>query len=99
MPGRHFALECGGRAVLAGCPHIRLTPWKFGWRILALLTEQEVSRSWSTIFRSKDFSDKTFEHAETLLDELRLESPLRHRLTQELGELRSIHSKVAPTKS
>jgi hypothetical protein len=28
-----------------------------------------------------------------LLDELRAESPLRHRLTMELEELRSIHSR------
>jgi hypothetical protein len=35
-------------------------------------------------------NEKTFEQAEALLeDELRLESPLRHRLQSELEELRS----------
>ncbi len=33
----------------------------------------------------------SFERAETLLDELRPESPLRHRLEREMEELREIH--------
>jgi len=32
-----------------------------------------------------------FERAESLLDELRPESPLRHRLQTELEELRTMH--------
>jgi len=57
-----------------------------------LLTENEVSRSWSRMFAGKQFDSSTFERAEQLLDELRPESPLRHRLTMELEELRSRHS-------
>ena len=34
---------------------------------------------------------EAFEKAENLLDELRPESPLRHRLEQELEELRAMH--------
>jgi hypothetical protein len=34
----------------------------------------------------------TFDRAEQLLDELRSESPLRHRLTLELEELRNMHA-------
>ena len=57
-----------------------------------MLTEKEVSRSWSRLFSSREIETATLERAEQLLDELRPESPLRHRLTLELDELRSRHS-------
>ncbi len=57
-----------------------------------MLTEQEVSRSWSQLFKGSSFEAATFDRAEQLLDELRSESPLRHRLTLELEELRSLHA-------
>jgi hypothetical protein len=57
-----------------------------------LLTENEVSRSWSKIFGSGSIDSTSFDRAEQLLDGLRPESPLRHRLTIELEELRKIHS-------
>ena len=53
-----------------------------------MLTEQEVSRSWRQLFGRTDVSAETFVKAEALIDELRGESPLRHRLTNELEELR-----------
>jgi len=53
-----------------------------------LLTEQEVSRSWSNLFRGSELSDDLVVRAEQLLDELRPESPLRHRLDVELDEIR-----------
>jgi hypothetical protein len=52
-----------------------------------LLTEQEVARSWRQIFTNGIETD-AFDRAEQLLDELRPESPLRHRLMLELDELR-----------
>ncbi|MGD9722487.1 MAG: hypothetical protein AB7O59_13360 [Pirellulales bacterium] len=52
-----------------------------------MLTEQEVSRSWSRLFKS-EITSETLTRAEALLDELRPESPLRHRLTLELDEIR-----------
>jgi hypothetical protein len=55
-----------------------------------LLTEQEVSRSWSQNFKGSKFDSEAFERAEELLEELRPESPLRHRLTHELEELRML---------
>jgi hypothetical protein len=55
-----------------------------------LLTEQEISRSWRNLFRSKEFNEGIFAQAERLLNELRPESPLRHRLEAELEELRTI---------
>jgi hypothetical protein len=57
-----------------------------------VLTESEVSRSWTKLFKSAEFSEATFEHAELLLDELRGTSPLRHRLQAELEELRERHA-------
>jgi hypothetical protein len=56
-----------------------------------LLTESEVSRSWSRLFKN-GLSSEAFENAEDLLNELRPESPLRHRLEGELGELREMHT-------
>lgn len=57
-----------------------------------MLTESEVSRSWSRLFKENNFTENTFERAESLLEELRPESPLRHRLQNELGELRTLHA-------
>jgi hypothetical protein len=61
-----------------------------------LLTEQEVSRSWRKLFVKTEITADTFVKAEGLLDELRAESPLRHRLSNELEELRHLH-KVGET--
>ncbi len=57
-----------------------------------MLTESEVSRSWTKLFKSADLAESTFERAEALLDELRSTSPLRHRLMTELEELRQMHA-------
>jgi len=54
-----------------------------------LLTEQEVSRAWSKLFKEGITTDAVT-RAEDLLEELRPESPLRHRLGSELEELRSM---------
>jgi hypothetical protein len=67
-----------------------------------LLTEQEVARSWSQVFKNGKIELASFDRAEQLLDELRAESPLRHRLELELEELRTIHSRqldIAPQKA
>ena len=53
-----------------------------------LLTEQEISRTWRTLFRGTGSTDEALAKAEQLLEELRPESPLRHRLGSELDELR-----------
>lgn len=57
-----------------------------------MLTEQEVSRSWQKLFTGGEVTKETFTKAETLLDELRPESPLYHRLTAELAEIRKMKS-------
>lgn len=54
-----------------------------------MLTEQEIARAWRSLFRSTPGGTaEVFTKAEVLLDELRPESPLRHRLGTELEELR-----------
>ena len=58
-----------------------------------MLTEKEVSRSWSQIFKKGEVDAESFDRAEHLLEDLRSESPLRHRLSLELEELRKIHSR------
>jgi hypothetical protein len=54
-----------------------------------VLTEQEVARSWASLWKS-ELTSETIERAEALLEELRPESPLRHRLGRELDELREL---------
>ena len=55
-----------------------------------LLTEAEVQQSFRKLFKGKDVNVETIEKAEELLDRLRPESPLRHRLGIELDELREL---------
>ena len=52
-----------------------------------MLTEHEVSRSWSQLFKG-EINDETIAKGDALLEELRAESPLRHRLSRELKEIR-----------
>ena len=66
-----------------------------GLEVLALLTESEVQRSFRNLFKTKDVPPDTFDKAEALLDELRPESPLRHRLSIELEEIRKLHTAKA----
>jgi hypothetical protein len=61
-------------------------------RSAPLLTESEVSRSWIKLFKTGTFTEVEFERAETLLEELRPTSPLRHRLMSELEEMRQLHA-------
>ncbi len=60
-----------------------------------MLTESQVEKSFRTLMSNPQRSEEMFDKAEELLDELRCESPLRHRLSVELDELRAL----AATKS
>ena len=60
-----------------------------------MLTEAEVQRSFRHLFKNKEVAQESFDKAEALLDELRPESPLRHRLSIELEELRKMHTAKA----
>jgi hypothetical protein len=55
--------------------------------VVNVLTEQEVSRSWARLLKG-EVTGESLGKAESLLEELRPESPLRHRLGRELDELR-----------
>lgn len=57
---------------------------------MELLTEDQVQRSFRSLFSTPDFTETDVEKAENLLDKLRPESPLRHRLSGELEELRKL---------
>ena len=52
-----------------------------------LLTEAEVERSFRKLILAGQFNQGTFDKGEELLENLRPESPLRHRLASELEEL------------
>lgn len=56
-----------------------------------MLTEAEVQRSFRKIFQGAPIDESSFDRAETLLEELRPESPLLFKMSQELDELRKIH--------
>jgi hypothetical protein len=79
---RSLAVEAWYRRLLAPLPYEEK----------ALLTEAEVQRSFRILFKSKEILPDAFEKAEALLDELRAESPLRHRLSLELEEIRKLHT-------
>ena len=55
-----------------------------------MLTEQEVSRSWVKLFRGHELTNDRVTQAEALVENLRPESPLRHRLSTELDEVREL---------
>lgn len=56
-----------------------------------MLTEAQVERSFRTLLKDEELNAETFEKADELLDDLRPESPLRHRLGAELDELRELN--------
>ena len=55
-----------------------------------LLTEGQVERSFRKIVIGPSIEAEALDKAEELLDELRPESPLKHRLSTELDELREL---------
>jgi hypothetical protein len=58
---------------------------------IALLTEATVEKMFRTLMNETNPGEETFDKAEELLEEeLRPESPLRHRLSVELEELRKL---------
>lgn len=62
--------------------------------VYTLLTESEVQKNFRRLFTSSDITSEALEKAGKLIDQLRLESPLRHRLSEELDEIK----KLVPAK-
>jgi hypothetical protein len=61
---------------------------------IELLTEATVEKMFRTLMNDPNRDEETFDKAEELLEEeLRPESPLRHRLSVELEELRTLAAK------
>jgi len=59
-----------------------------------MLTESTVERMFRNLMSDPNRNEETYEKAEELLEtELRDESPLRHRLSVELDELRTASAK------
>jgi hypothetical protein len=59
-----------------------------------LLTESTVETMFRKLMNTPNLNEETFDKAEVLLEEeLRPESPLRHRLSVELEELRTLAAK------
>lgn len=57
-----------------------------------MLTESQVQNSFRKIMAGPDLTEEDLERAERLLDEIRPESPLRHRLSEELEEVRQLQA-------
>ncbi len=60
-----------------------------------MLTESSVEKSFRRMLAGPVQDTETLDRAEALLDDLRPESPLRHRLSQELDELRELANNPA----
>ena len=86
--------ESGWFFSIAGGEPDPSTPFFTCSEILIVLTEATVERMFREIVNTPKPSEETFDQAEDLLEaELRDESPLRHRLSVELDELRSLATK------
>lgn len=95
IPGSQFTIARTRNGIAcSGHPskiQIRLQFRGFG-RLFKVLTESQVERSFRKLIKVEGLINETFEKAEELLEELRPESPLRHRLFSELDELREMTS-------
>jgi hypothetical protein len=60
-----------------------------------LLTESEVQQSFRKLMKTWSQDPTVFDRVEALLDNLRPESPLRHRLESELTEIRRLQASQA----
>lgn len=68
--------------------------WRYSSEENVLLTESTVESMFRKLMNTPNRNEETFEKAEELLEEeLRPESPLRHRLSVELDELRTLAAK------
>jgi hypothetical protein len=77
---------------LAGVEPTRYIPAVFHQALslskgIRVVSEHDVSAMWRELFRSASVTSETLGKAEALLEELKPESPLRHRLAAELDEI------------
>lgn len=53
-----------------------------------MLTEDQIQRRFRKMLANGEVTQQDLERAEALIEQLRWESPLRHRLIEELDEVR-----------
>jgi hypothetical protein len=58
---------------------------------MLMLNERDATRLWQQLFRGQTITSQTLTEAESILNELSDESPLRLRLSTELEEVRRLH--------
>lgn len=57
-----------------------------------MLTERDATRLWQRLFRGQPITALTYTEAESVIDGLPSESPLRLRLSTELDEIRRVQA-------
>jgi hypothetical protein len=60
--------------------------------------ERELTIAWRNLFHGKEIAQDQLAKAQALLDELSGESPLHHRLTRELDELKKLQTPRPKTR-
>ncbi len=65
-----------------------------------MLDERDATRMWQRLFRGQGITSQTLAEAESVVNEMPQESPLRLRYSRELQEIRTLHQKQgSPEKS
>jgi hypothetical protein len=64
-----------------------------------VLSEQSVLNRWRELFSGGQVTDKNIKSAQTLIDQLPPESPVRMRLGREIKELRELHATNSDTRA
>jgi hypothetical protein len=57
-----------------------------------MLDERDATRLWQRLFRGQAITAQTLVEAESIVNNLRQESPLRLRFSQELEEIRALQN-------
>ena len=63
-----------------------------------MLNEHDATRLWQQLFRGQEITSQTLTEAESLLNKLSPESPLRLRFSTELDEIRGLHQESPPKR-
>ena len=63
-----------------------------------MLDERDATRLWQRLFRGQTVTSQTLTEAESLLNRLKPESPLRLRYSVELEEIRTMHKETSRGK-
>jgi len=63
-----------------------------------MLDERDATRKWQQLFRGQTITTETLVEAESLVNELHPESPLRLRFSTELADIRRLHEGKQPKK-